>query len=153
MARYNKIYAGPVTEPTPQVRELPATADTLAGTFVSVNATATAFVAAAAGGAGGKVFVVQDNYLTLKGVDDPILATETLIGMEMLDEQLFNVRVPTGVSLVIGDPITVGASGKAAKATTAGNLVIAYAEETFNNNTGADQLVRVRAANGRVIAA
>lgn len=146
MARFNKIYAGPATETLPQVQELPAAAETLPGTFVVM--TGGEFVAATAG-ASGKLFVVQDNYLTMKGVDDAYAEGETTIGMELLDEQFFNVRVPTGVDVARGAAIAVGASGKAALAAT-GDFVIAHAEEAYNNTSGEDQLLRVRAAAGYV---
>lgn len=150
MARYNKIYAGPVSEPLPQTKELPAAdADILpgniivmvAGEFDNAGATTT-----------GKVFIAQDNYLTLKGVDEAYPEGETVIGMELLDEQLFNMRFPTGVNVTIGAAITPGASGKGALASTS-DMVIAYAEEAYNNTSGEDQLVRVRAAKGYLTAA
>lgn len=72
--------------------------------------------------------------------------------MELLDEQFFNVRVPTGVNVAQDAPITVGADGKAALA-AAGNYVVGYADEAFNNTTGADELVRIRAVNGFIMPA
>lgn len=144
MARYNKIFAGPVTENIPQVVELPAAAATLPG--CAVVATAGEFALASATTV-GKIWVAQDNYLTMKGVDDAIAADDRVIGMELLPEQLFNVRVPTGTNVAYGAALSVGASGKWVLATT-GRPIYAYAEEAFNNTTGADQLVRVRAAVG-----
>lgn len=150
MARFNKIYAGPFTEAMPQVREALASVAILPGQLISLNAQGQ-FALAAAGGA-AKVYVAQDNYLTMKGVDTAYTVGETTIGMEMLDEQFFNVRFPTGVNVAQDAAITVGASGKGALA-AAGNVVIGYAEEAYNNTTGADQLVRVRAAKGRTVPA
>lgn len=150
MARHNKIYAGPFTEATPQVREALANVAILPGSFISLNAQAQ-FILAAAGGA-AKVYVAQDNYLTMKGVDVAYTAGELAIGMEMLDEQFFNVRFPTGVNIALDAPITVGANGKGALA-VAGNVVVGYAEEAYNNTSGTDQLVRVRASKGRTVPA
>lgn len=149
MARYNKIYAGPVSEPLPQTRELPAAASTLPGCAVVVTAGEFALAGATTT---GKVFVAQDNYLIMNGVDDAIDAGDTVIGMNLLDEQLFNARVPTGVNVTLDAPMTTGASGKWVLA-TAGRPVYAYAEEAFNNTTGEDQLVHVRAASGYLLPA
>lgn len=144
MARYNKIYAGPFTENTPQVQELPADATTLPGCAVVISSGKFALASATTV---GKVFVAQDNYLTGKGVDDAIAADNRVIGMEMLDEQLFNVRVPTATNVTRGAALTTGADGKWVLA-AAGRQVYAYAEEAYNNTSGSDQLVRVRAASG-----
>lgn len=144
MARYNKIYAGPATQVTPQVRELPAAASTVPGSLVVVTAGKFALAGATTV---GKVWVAQDNYLAGKGVDDAIAANDVLIGMELLDEQFFNVRVATGNNLSIGTPLTPAADGALAIAATS-DLVVAYSEEAFNNTSGSAQLVRVRAATG-----
>ena len=149
MARYNKIYAGPVTEVMPQVQELPAAASTLPGCAVVMTAGEFALAGAATV---GKIYVVQDDYLTLKGVDTAIAADDTVIGMELLDEQLFNVRVPTSTNVARGAALTTGASGKWVLAGT-GRPIYAYAEEAYNNTSGSDQLVRVRAAKGGQLAA
>lgn len=150
MARHNKIYAGPFTEATPQVREAPAVASTLPGCLVTMNAAGKFALATAA--TKGKVWVVQDNYLVQKGVDDAIDADDTAIGMEMLPAQLFNVRVPTATDLKIGDAVSPGADGKVVKASGVSAYVVGFAEETYNNTSGADQLVRIRAATGHVTA-
>ncbi|WP_292041086.1 MULTISPECIES: hypothetical protein [unclassified Brevundimonas] len=144
MARYNKIYAGPATQVTPQVRELPAAASTVPGSLVVVTAGKFALAGATTV---GKVWVAQDNHLAGKGVDDAIAANDVLVGMELLDEQFFNVRVATGNNLSIGTPLTPAADGALAIAVTS-DLVVAYSEEAFNNTSGSAQLVRVRAATG-----
>ena len=150
MARFNKIYAGPVTQVTPQVRELPADVAITPGQLIVATAGEFALATAATV---GKVWVAQDNYLVQEGTDTPYAIGDTVIGMELLDEQFFNVRVATGNNLVIGSPLTPAASGALALAATA-DLVVAYSEETYNNNTGSAQLVRVRAAtNGQLTAA
>lgn len=151
MARFNKIFAGPVTQVTPQVRELPAADGNIkpghlivvsSGKFTRAGATTI-----------GKVWIAQDNYLALKGVDDAYAADDVVIGMEPLDEQFFNVRVATGNNLSIGTPLTPAANGALAIASTS-DLVVAYSEEAYNNNTGSEQLVRVRpATNGHLTAA
>ncbi|MGR9076251.1 hypothetical protein [Rhizobium leguminosarum] len=148
MARYNKIYGGPVEEVKPQVHEAICATSVLPGT--AVVRTAGAFVAAVAASK-GRMFVVQDNYLAMKGVDDAWPAGDRIIGMELLDEQLFRVRVPTGTSITQDAALTVNAAGKFIPA-VAGNHVVAFANETYNNTSGADQLVSVRAAKGYTFA-
>ncbi len=149
MARYNKIYAGPVTEVTPQVTEAPASAAITPGTAIVLSA---GEFAVAGASSNDKLFVAQDNYLAMKGVEDSYDAGDVCIGMEMLDEQFFYVVVPTGNNLAKGAALTTNATGKFVPATT-GNRIIAYADEAYNNNTGSDQLVRVRAAKGHLAAA
>ena len=150
MPRYNKIYAGPATEVTPQVQEAPAVAATLPGVAVQLNA-AGLFAVGAVGNS--KLFVAQDNYLALRGVDVPWPVGDTMIGMEMLDEQFFNVRVPTGQNVLKGSAMAVNATGKFILATGAGTRIVAFSEEAYNNTTGEDQLVRVRAAKGLAVTA
>lgn len=149
MPRFNKIYAGPVTEPTPQVQERICTAAVLPGSALIESG---ANFAQAGANALTKVFVAQDNYLALKGVDDAWPANDRIIGMEMLDEQFFNVRVPTGVNVARGAQLTTNASGKFVLATT-GQRVIMIAEEAYNNTSGSDQLVRARVARNQLAAA
>ena len=149
MPRFNKIYAGPVTETLPQVQEAILNGAYLPGT--AVVRTSNNFAQAGAN-SGDKVFILQDNYLALKGVDDAWLSGDRGIGLELLDEQFYNVRVPTGVNIAKDAELTTNASGKFVLATTGQNVVVT-AEEAFNNNTGSDQLVRVRKAGRNVVAA
>lgn len=144
MARYNKIYAGPVTETLPQVRELPAAAAILPGCIIV--ASAGAFVLATAATA-GKVYIAQDNYLVMKGVDDAYAAEDIVIGMELLGTQFFYARLATGVNATLDMPLAPGADGFLIAAGAADRVVV-FADEAYNNTTGASQLVRVRPANG-----
>lgn len=149
MARYNKIFAGPFTEATPQVQERICAAGILPGTALVESG---ANFAQAGAASNSKIYIAQDNYLAMKGVDDAWSANDRIIGMEMLDEQFFNVRVPTGVNVARGAALTTNASGKFVLATT-GNRIIAFAEEAYNNTSGADQLVRARAAKSALASA
>lgn len=149
MARFNKIFLGPVSENKPQVREMPAAAATLPGTLVVQSS---GEFAAATAGASAQLFIVQENYLTMAGVDTAYAEDDTLIGMVMLPEQIFAARVATGVNVTLDAPLTVGASGKIALA-TAEDYVFAYADEAYNNTSGSDQLVRIRAATGYLLPA
>lgn len=151
MARFNKIFAGPVTQVTPQVREAPAAAAITPGQLIVLSSGQ--FTPAGATTV-GKVWIAQDNYLAQKGVDDAYAVGDVVIGMEPLDEQFFNVRVATGVNIAaIGTALTPGAAGTLAIASVS-DLVVAYSEEIYNNTSGSTQLVRVRAAtNGHLTAA
>ncbi|MET3648039.1 hypothetical protein [Phyllobacterium ifriqiyense] len=149
MARYNKIFAGPFTEATPQVQERICAAAVLPGTALIESG---ANFAQAGANSNLKIYIAQDNYLTLKGVDEAWAAGDRVIGMEMLDEQFFNVRVPTAVNVARGAALTTNAAGKFILAVT-GNRIIAFAEEAYNNTSGSDQLVRARAAKGNLAVA
>lgn len=149
MARYNKIFAGPTSENLPQVQERICAAAILPGTALIESG---ADFAQAGASAAAKVYIAQDNYLLLKGVDDAYAAGDRVIGMEPLDEQFFNVRVPTGTNVPRGGNLTTSAAGKFVIA-TAGQRVVMIAEEAFNNTSGSDQLVRARKAQpGMVVA-
>lgn len=146
MPRHNKIFAGPVTEVTPQVQEGLATVAILPGRLVVWSGISFALAGAATR---GKVFVAQDNYLALRGVDDAWPINDRMIAMEMLDEQFFNVRVPTAVNVLRGSALSPNANGELILATV-GAAVFALAEEAYNNTSGVSQLVRVRAAKGYI---
>lgn len=149
MARYNKIYAGPVSENLPQVRELPADVALLPGSILVATGGEFAYASAATL---GKVYIAQENYLAMEDVDTAYAVADTVLGMELLPEQFYNARVATGNSLVIGSPLTPGASGVLTLASTS-DMIVAFSEETYNNNTGSVQLVRVRPATGYITAA
>jgi hypothetical protein len=150
MARYNKIYAGPATENCPQVVEAPGAENQTIypGQFIKLSSGE--FTSAGASD-NAKLFIAQDNYLTMKGVDDAVVEDgETseqgvVIGMELLPSQLFNALVPTGNNIAKGDSLTTNATGRLVPV-TAGDRVVATADEAYNNTSGSDQLVRVRAA-------
>lgn len=141
MARYNKIFLGPVEKTLPQVRELLANVALKPGRLAIITSGKFALAGATTV---GKVFVIQDNYLAGKTVDDDWAADSLAIGMEMFDDQLYACRIANGVNITaIGTALTPGANGTLAIASI-GDLVVAYSEEVYNNNTGSEQLLRVR---------
>ena len=144
MARYNTIWAGPDSENMPQKVEATSAVALTPGLMVTLTAGAFALAGVATQTA---VYVVQDNYLTMKGVDDVIAIGNTAMGLVMLDEQFFNLRIATGINVTKGIALSLGASGTIVLA-TATSRIIAYAEEAYNNTSGVSQLVRVRAVAG-----
>lgn len=149
MARFNKIFAGPVDENKPQVQERICAATILPGTALIESG---ANFAQAGANSAVKIYIAQDNYLALKDVDTAWLANDRIIGMEPNDEMFFNVRVPTGVNVARGAELTTNASGKFVLATTGQNVKM-IAEEAYNNASGADQLVRARKAQPGIVKA
>lgn len=150
MPRFNKIFAGPVTEVTPQVRERPAAAAIIPGQLIVISGGQ--FTPAGASTT-GKVYVAQENYLAHEGVDTPYAIGDIVIGMELLDEQFFNVRVATGVNVAQDAALVPGTAGTVALAAVGSKQVIAFAEEAYSNTSGSTQLVRVRVAKGYLTAA
>ncbi len=141
MARYNKIFLGPVEKTKPQVRELLANAALKPGRLAVISSGK--FVLAGATTI-GKLWLIQDNYLALKSVDDDWAADSLAIGMEMEDDCLYAARIANGVNITaIGTALTPGANGTLAIASTS-DLVVAYSEEVYNNNSGSEQLLRIR---------
>lgn len=149
MARFNKIFAGPVDFNKPQVQERICAAAVLPGTALIESG---ANFAQAGAATAVKFYIAQDNYLALKDVDTAWPAGDRVIGMEPNDELFFNVRVPTATNVARGAALTTSAAGKFVVATT-GQRAMMIAEEAYNNTTGADQLVRARKAQpGMVVA-
>jgi hypothetical protein len=140
MARYNKVYAGPVTEVLPQVDEIIATASVLPGCYVT-QAGALAVAATAT-----EVLIAQDDYLTGKDTDTAYDIGDLIVAMKPLPTQIYNARVAATVAVTKGAALALGASGLLVLA-TAGARVVAFAEETVTVGASAD-LVRVRPATG-----
>lgn len=141
MARYNKIYLGPVQLPLPQVRELIGDVALTPGVLVVIS---TGKWALAGASTVGKVWLVQDNYLQLKGVDTAWDDESTVIGMELLPDRIYAGRIANGVNIsAIGTPLTPAANGLLGIASTS-DLIIGYSEEVFNNDTGATALIKFR---------
>jgi hypothetical protein len=152
MARHNKIYKGPVSENLPQTRERPASVAILPGLAVIDNGASPSKYALAGAATVQPFWIAQENYLAMEGVDTAYAVDDTVVALHPEHDKLFAVVIPTGVSVVSGvTELSLGASGKFVVATT-GRPVVAYAGETYNNNTGSDQLVLARIAlAGRMV--
>lgn len=141
MARYNKIYLGPVQLPLPQVMEKVGDVALTPGCLVVLSSGKWVLAGASTV---GKVWLVQDNYLQLKGVDTAWDDESTVIGMELLPDRIYAGRIANGVNITaIGTPLTPAASGLLGIASTS-DLIIGYSEEVFNNDTGATALIKFR---------
>lgn len=146
MARYNKIFLGPVQKTLPQVKELLAAAALKPGRIAVITSGKFALAAATTV---GKIWLIQDNYLAMKSVDTDWAQDSTAIGIEMEDDHLYAARIANGVNITaIGTPLTPGATGTLAIASTS-DLVVAYSDEVYNNNTGSEQLIRIRPAGSQ----
>lgn len=143
MARYNKIFAGPVNAVLPQAIE------TLATEAIAPGSIVTAAGALADDTTVGKVFVAQENYLEMKGVDDAYASGENLIALELLPSLFFNALVATGNNVTVGASLSITAAGTLQIAGTS-DFVVATADEAYNNTSGSAQLVRVRPAIGYI---
>ena len=83
MPRFNKIFAGPVTETLPQVQEAILNGAYLPGTAVVRSSNN---FAQAGANSGDRIYILQDNYLAMKGVDDAWPSGDRGVGLELLDE-------------------------------------------------------------------
>lgn len=146
MARFNKIFLGPVDDNKPQVKELLGDVALKPGRLVVVSSGKWALAAATTV---GKVWLVQDNYLAMKGVDDDWLDEDRVIALEMSGDNVFAARIANGVNITaIGTPLTPGATGTLAIASTS-DLIVAYSDEVYNNNSGSEQLLKIRPAGSQ----
>jgi hypothetical protein len=142
MARFNKIFIGPVEKAKPQVRERKSAVALKPGRLVVESSGAWALAGATTK---GRVHIVQDNYLAAKGVDDDWTIGDTVIGITPMDDELYAVRVPTGVNVTLDVELSPGANGEVKLAATT-EMVVFHAAEAYNNTSGSSQLIRVRAA-------
>lgn len=148
MARYNKIYAGPVQENLPQVVEKLTSAAILPGTIVADDGNGEWEPHGTAGGRGA-YYVLQDNYLAMSGTATAVPDGDVGIGIIPMDEQLYRALVVTGSDVTEGDPLSSNGSGVLRIAgATSGDEVLFFAAETYNNNTGSSQLILVRKGAG-----
>jgi len=146
MARYNKIFLGPVEKTKPQVKELLAAAALKPGRLAVISSGKFALAGATTV---GKVWLIQDNYLAMKGVDTDWAQDSTAIGIEMEDDHLYAARIANGVNITaVGTALTPAANGTLAIASTS-DLIVAYSDEVYNNNSGSEQLIRIRPAGSQ----
>lgn len=146
MARFNKIFLGPVEKNHPQVREAIASVALKPGRLVVMSSGEFALAGAATV---GQVLLVQDNYLASKGVDTDWAADSTAIAIEMQSDELYAARIANGVNITAkGVPLTPGANGTLAIASTS-DLIVAYSDEIYNNDSGSEQLLQVRPAGSQ----
>lgn len=151
MARYSRIHLGPARKNDPQVREAEAGGAIAPGTFVVLSSGR--FVNAVASTV-GKVWLAQENYLAQKGVGapyaaysagPPIVRGDTVLGLELQDDTHYAAVIATGTNVSApGTPLKLAAGGKLAIATPGTDNIVAFSDEAFNNNTGSDQLLRIR---------
>ncbi|ALJ12631.1 hypothetical protein [Sphingopyxis macrogoltabida] len=152
MARYTRIHLGPARRNDPQVREAEAGAAITPGCLIVLSSGRFALAGAATV---GKVWLAQENYLAQKNVDaaykayaagPPEVRGDRVIGLELEDDTHYAARVANGVNITaVGTPLTPAANGTLGIASTS-DLIVAYSDEIYNNNTGSTQLVRIRPA-------
>lgn len=143
MARYSKIHLGPARKNDPQVHEAEAVAAILPGSAIVLDSAGKFALAVAA--STGNIFFAQERYLAMKGVSEAYAAGDTVLGLHLQDDVHYAAIIATGTSVTAGAPLTLAAGGKLALATGTAR-VVAFADETFNNTSGSDQLIRVRKA-------
>lgn len=151
MARYSRIHLGPARKKDPQVHEAEAGAVIVPGSFIVMSSGR--FVLAGALTV-GKVWLAQENYLAMKGVSTayaayaagpPVVRGDTILGLELQDDTHYAAIIATGTNVTaVGTPLKLAASGKLTIATPGTDNIVAFADEVFNNNSGSDQLIRIR---------
>ena len=148
MARYNKIFLGPVEKNKPQACEALGDVALKPGRLVVLSSGK--FVLAGASTV-GKVYIVQDNYLALKGVDDDWLDEDRVTALELMPDELYAGRIANGVAVVKGvTALTPGANGTLAVASTS-DLIIGYAHET--HTASGEELIAFRPTGGGYLSA
>ncbi len=146
MARYNKIFLGPTEKNKPQVREALANVALKPGRLAVMSSGKFALAGATTV---GQVLLIQDNYLAMKGVDTDWAQDSTAVAIEMQSDELYAARIANGVNITaIGTALTPAANGTLGIASTS-DLIVAYSDEIYNNNSGSEQLLRIRPAGSQ----
>ena len=149
MARYNTIFAGPVNKTMPHTLEREMDANTAPGTLVTIN-TDDEFIPHAVQGARGSFFILSENTLEQQNADDNVLAARTGIGFYPQLDCYYHVLVETATNMTAEvTQLTSNGSGVLETA-LAGDEILFIAAETYNNNTGSNQLVLVRPYQGSI---
>ena len=144
----NKIYAGPVSETLPQVKEAPAGQEgILPGSIVVLDGGE--FVAHGTAGARGRYYVAQENYLAMRGVDEAYPEGDVTIGMIPLDEQFFRVRLAASQTITEDTALASDGDGLLVAAGE-GDEILFYAEEDVTTGAEETALCLARVANGVV---
>lgn len=149
MARYNSIRLGPPQNNCPQPEEAIVLADTTPGTFVFKNSS-NQFEAfgTEGGGEGVKLYVLNHDFVAGGQIDDVVEAGNTGIGEQLFREDFVAGLVATGNNITaIDTPLAVSSVAGVLKiGNPATEFIIGYAQEIYNNDTGSNQLVRIRPA-------
>lgn len=149
MARYGKIFRGDVRKVSPYVEEAPTSAALAPGSIVELDSSGEWALHGAAG-TGGELYVLSEDYLGQKNADVDILDGDVGVGFRPLPPYIFAALVATGNDITARDTALASAGNGVLRIAQASDIVLFYAQEVYNNNTGSSQLVRVRPANREV---
>lgn len=150
MARYGTIFAGSVQKTMPASVERLADVALAPGTIVTINAT-DEFIAHAAQGVRGSFFILSESTIIQDDTDTNIALGQTGIGYYPALDCFFNVLVETGTNMTAEVTLLTSNGTGALEVATTGDEVLFVAAETYNNNTGSNQLVTVRPYQGSVV--
>ncbi len=148
MARYNKIFRGPVEKDRPYTQEAIANVALPPGSIVTRNA-AGAFILHATAAERGAFYVVSEDYLGQNDPDTDVLSGDTAVAYYPYPSYRFAALVATGNNVPLDGPLTSNGAG-ILRIAVATEEALFYAEEAFNNTSGSNQLIRVRPAQGEV---
>lgn len=149
MARYGTVFAGPVQKTMPQSIERDVDVATAPGTLVTINSS-DEFIAHASQGVRGSFFILSENTLTQDDTDTNIPANQTGIGYYPEMGCFFHALVETGTNMTAEVTLLTSNGSGVLEVAASGDEVLFVAAETYNNNTGSNQLVLVRPYQGSV---
>lgn len=149
MGRHNKIFRGPVEMDRPYSEERVVTADTAPGTLVIVNNTTDQFVPHNDAGGRGSFFVLNEDFISQQDTDTNIRAGDIGVAYYPYEKYRFAALLATGNNVSRGQALASNGTGQL-RVAQAGEEVLFYAMETYNNDTGSNQLLRVRPGAGEL---
>lgn len=149
MARYGTIFAGPVQKTMPHTLERPVDVATAPGSLVTINAS-DEFVVHGSQGVRGSFFILSESTIIQDDTDTNVAADQTGIGFYPQLDCFYHVLVETGSNLTAEVSLLTSNGSGVLEVAASGDEVLFVAAETYNNNTGSNQLVLVRPYQGSV---
>lgn len=145
MTTANVVFSGPASNTAPIRREAKATAASLPGTLVELDASGD-FQAHSIAGGGGDLYILDMDTIRQKSVTEAVTVGDDVRAFVPEVGCTYNVILADGETIVKGDMLASGGDGTVVEATATGatpDVVLFVAEEALSPS-GANGRLRVR---------
>lgn len=146
MTTANVVFSGPASRTDPIRREAAATAASLPGTLVELDASGD-FQAHSLAGAGGDLYILDMDTIRQKSVTEAVTVGDDVRAFVPEVGCTYNVILAASQTIVKGDMLTSNGDGNVKEATDTGatpDAVLFVAEEAATTGVGATARIRVR---------
>jgi len=145
MTTANVVFSGPASNTAPIRREAKATAASLPGTLVELDASGD-FQAHSIAGGGGDLYILDMDVIRQKSVTEAVTVGDDVRAFIPEVGRTYNVILADGEAIIKGDMLASGGDGTVVEATATGatpDVVLFVAEEALTTS-GATGRLRVR---------